>query len=187
MLTRSVGIWLLFGSCLLSSRSATASLLTGPNYIVDTVTQLEVTFTFNAITGNANYDVGPFTSPGGGWGIGQIHIMELDQEATAGIGSDTVSIAGTISDPRTGNNFSYAFNFDVPAAQAGIPGQTGMVGIDGFGAAVQANVSGNDITSYGLGLGAGAGVPEPASIALLLAGGGSLGFIAVRKRRKRRA
>jgi hypothetical protein len=66
MLTRSVGIWLLFGSCLLSSRSATASLLTGRNYIVDTVTQLEVTFTFSAITNNATYHVGPFTSPPAG-------------------------------------------------------------------------------------------------------------------------
>jgi hypothetical protein len=56
-----------------------------------------------------------------------------------------------------------------------------MVGLDEFGAAVQATVSGKDITSYGLGLGVGAGVPEPASIALLLAGGVILGFIALRK------
>ncbi len=183
MLVRNAGIWLLFGSCLLLSKSATASLITGPNYIVDTPERLIATFTFDSITSNASYDIGPFTSPSGLWSFGQIHIVELDHAMTAGIESDAVSIAGTISDLATVNSFAFSFNFDVPIAQAGIPSQFGTVGIDRFGAAAQARVSGADITGYGLGFGA-AVVPEPASIALLCCGGSVLGFITVKKRRK---
>ena len=145
---------------------------------------LEVNFTFGAITSNATYNVGPFTSPGGLWGIGQIHVVEADQESTPGIPSDTVSIGGTITDLRTGNSFSYSFNFDTDMAQAGVPSQFGTVGIDSFAAAVQANVSGTDNLGYGLGLGAGQ-APEPSSIAPLVCGSSVLGLIRWKRQRER--
>jgi hypothetical protein len=185
MRKHTIVFWLFLGAFLLPLKPAFGSLITGPNYVENTPVLLEVNFTFGAITSNATYNVGPFTSPGGLWGIGQINVVEMDQESTPGIPSDTVSIGGTITDLRTGNSFSYSFNFDTAMALAGIPEQFGTVGIDSFAAEVQANVSGTDNLGYGLGLGAGVATPEPSSIALLVCGSSVLGLIRWKRRRER--
>ncbi|MBX6315682.1 MAG: hypothetical protein IRY99_22620 [Isosphaeraceae bacterium] len=176
---KRAGLLVALGTWLALAAPASAELIAGPNWMVDTPTIALVTLDFGPILANDVLNLGPFVSPAGNWQIDSLMIVEIDK-ATPGFANDFVAAVPTIThlvaphageiapgNPITSTMAASATPLmTTDAAGQGPHPNTGD--LDTLGIAIRVTAMGADITGYtvAIALEHEVVIPEPSTIGL---------------------